>query len=350
MTDFKRPIPQRQNELLRKNLSAPAYDLDSLSDKAKGGSDYSRGSSKLEEIDFPIEGLVPDNKPPGLLKDKVNRANVTRRDDDDVKDVTIGLQDHDEAIMYYFDNVIQPTVVLNGEKIKTPLIYGSPERWKGVQRDGYLRDKNGKIQTPLIMFKRDSIEKRRDLGNKMDANNPQLHYSFQKQYSKRNQYDNFSVLQGRIPMREMYNVVIPDYVKLKYTFIIWTDFIGQNNKIVEAINYASDSYWGDPERFKFNARIDSFTNNVEVAQGKNRMIKTNFEMTLQGYIIPDAMGAVLKQYSKKTFTKSVHNSTAFVENTKGNDIQNDRKRQRINKVGDEGSGIGYDKIGNQQIG
>ena len=27
MTDFKRPIPQRQNELLRKNLSAPSYDL-----------------------------------------------------------------------------------------------------------------------------------------------------------------------------------------------------------------------------------------------------------------------------------------------------------------------------------
>ena len=45
-----------------------------------------------EEIDFPIEGLVPDNKPPGLLKDKVNRSNVIRRDDDDVKDVTIGIQ------------------------------------------------------------------------------------------------------------------------------------------------------------------------------------------------------------------------------------------------------------------
>ena len=350
MTDFKRPIPSRQNELLRKNLSAPAYDLDSLSDKARGRNDYARESSKLEEIDFPIEGLVPDTKPPGLLKDKVNRANVTRRDDDDVKDVTIGIQDHDEAIQYYFDNVIQPSVVLNGERIKAPLIYGSPERWKGVQKDGYFRDKNGKIQTPLIMFKRNSIEKRRDLGNKMDANNPQLYYSFQKQYSKRNQYDNFSVLQGRIPQREMYNVVIPDYVKLKYSFIIWTDFIAQNNKIVEAVNYASDSYWGDPERFKFNARIDSFANNTEIAQGKNRMVKTNFEMTLQGYIIPDAMGALLKQYSKKTFTKSVHNTTVFVENTKGDDIQNDRKRQPINKVGDEGSGIGYDRIGEQQIG
>ena len=38
MTDFRRPIPNRQNELLRKNLSAPAYDLESLSEKSEKGS------------------------------------------------------------------------------------------------------------------------------------------------------------------------------------------------------------------------------------------------------------------------------------------------------------------------
>jgi|TARA_R110000744_G_scaffold149567_1_gene262700 hypothetical protein len=348
MTDFKRPIPQRQNELLRKNLSAPSYDLPSLADKSKNGSDFAKNSSKLEETEFPIRGLVPDNKPPGLLKDKVNRSNVIRRDDDDVKDVSIGLQDHDESIAYYFDKVIQPSVVKQGVKVKVPLIYGNPERWKGVQQDGYYRDKEGKIQTPLIMFKRTSIEKRRDLGNKMDANNPQLQHTVQKTYSKRNQYDNFSILQGRIPQKEIYNVVIPDYVKLKYTFTIWTSFIADMNKITEAINYASDSYWGDPERFKFNARIDSFTNKVEIAQGSNRVIKTEFDMVLQGYIIPEAMGALLKQHPKKTFSKSV--STFFTETTGEADIQRDRARHKINKVGDEGKGIGYDTIGKQQIG
>ena len=38
MTDFKRPIPNRQNELLRKNLSAPQYDQESLSEKSAKGS------------------------------------------------------------------------------------------------------------------------------------------------------------------------------------------------------------------------------------------------------------------------------------------------------------------------
>ena len=348
MTDFKRPIPQRQNELLRKNLSAPSYDLPSLSDKSNNGSNFAKNPSKLEETEFPIRGLAPDNKPPGLLKDKVNRSNVIRRDDDDVKDVSIGLQDHDESIAYYFDKVIQPSITKQGIKVKVPLVYGNPERWKGVQQDGYYRDKEGKIQTPLIMFKRTSIEKRRDLGNKMDANNPQLQHTVQKTYSKRNQYDNFSILQGRIPQREIYNVVIPDYVKLKYTFTIWTSFIADMNKITEAINYASDSYWGDPERFKFNARIDSFTNKVEVAQGSNRVIKTEFDMVLQGYIIPEAMGALLKQYPKKTFSKSV--STFFTETSGEPDMQRDRARHKINKVGDKGSGIGYDTIGKQQIG
>ena len=71
------------------------------------------------------------------------------------------------------------------------------------------------------------------------------------------------------------------------------------NKLIEAINFTSDSYWGDPERFKFNARIDSFTNRVEVQQGRNRVVKTEFGLDLQGYIITDAMSAQLAKKPPK---------------------------------------------------
>ncbi len=288
MEKFKRPIPQRQNELLRQNLAAPS----SFSTPGE--------TSTL----FPgADGLVPPNLPPSKQKE-INRGNITRRDDDDVKDVYIGLQDHDEAIQFYFDNIIKPEVVTNGNRITVPLMYGNPERWNSAQQKGAIRDRNGKLQLPLIMFKRNSVERRRDLGKKMDANNPQLHYTFQKQYTARNQYDNFSVLQGREPQREFFAVAIPDYVMIKYSFIIWTDYVAQMNKLVEAINYASDSYWGDSERFKFNARIDSFTNKVELAQGKDRMVKTDFGLTLQGYIIPDAMNADIHSHPKKFFSKT----------------------------------------------
>ena len=347
MTDFKRPIPQRQNDLLRKNLSAPAYDLPSLSDKAQEGSSLARERSTIENNEFPIKGLVPDNKPPGLLKDKVNRAKVTRRDNDTTKDISIGLLDHDEAIQYYFDNVIKPSVVINGDRVPVPLVYGSPERWKGVQKDGYFRDKEGKLQTPLIMFKRNSVEKRRDLGNKMDANNPQLQYVFQKKYTNRNQYDNFSVLQGRTPQKELHAVVIPDYVILNYSFIIWTDYVAQMNKLIESINYSSDAYWGDVERFKFNAKIDTFTNKGTGTLSPFITVKTDFGLKLQGYIIPDAMGASIKQHPLKSFSKA--QTTYFTENVATDTVENDRKRQKINKVGRNGTGVGYDRVGEYEI-
>ena len=156
-----------------------AYRKTFFTNKKNVGLSTARAGNVIGGGDWSLNRLIPDCVR-SLLKDKVNRANVTRRDDDVTNDVSIGLLDHDEAIAYYFDNVIEPSIVKNGQRVTVPLIYGSPERWKSVQRDGYYRDKEGKIQTPLIMFKRDSVDKRRDLGNKMDANNPQLQYVFQK--------------------------------------------------------------------------------------------------------------------------------------------------------------------------
>ena len=333
MSDFKRPIPQKQNEILRRNLKAP-------------------DSQNPNNPSFPIGDLAPSNRQP--QKDPINRGEITRRDNDKTKDISVGLQDHDEAIAYYFENVIKPSVIMNGDRLNVPLIYGAPERWKWVQRDGYYRDKEGKIQTPIIMFKRNSVEKRRDLGNKMDANNPQLYYVSQKKYTKKNQYDNFSLLQGRTPQKEFHAVVIPDYVRLKYSFIIWTDFVAQMNKITEAINYASDSYWGDPERFKFNARIDSFTNRVEVQQGKNRVIKTEFGLDLQGYIITDTMSAQLakkppKFYSNTAVSFGTEIVTTFEETKTRDEVRKNAGEYKSGREAESNGGVGFDDINNTEI-
>ena len=89
-----------------------------------------------------------------------------------IKPYSVGIQDVDESIFYYFDNVIKPSVIQNGERLAVPVIYGAPEKWKSYQKDGYYRDAKGKIMAPLIMFKRDNITKVRNIGNKLDANNP----------------------------------------------------------------------------------------------------------------------------------------------------------------------------------
>lgn len=243
---------------------------------------------------------VASNKLGDPSKRRENQRTVS---DSNVKRFSIGLRDIDETIIYYFNNVIKPTVVQNGNKIDVPVLYGSPERWASVQKDGFYRDKNGKIQTPLIMFKRDSIEKNRSLGNKLDANSPTNFGVFKKNFSKKNIYDQFSLLTNREPIEEYYGVIIPDYVTLQYSCIIFTNYVEQMNKIVESINFASDSYWGDPERFSFRAMIDSYTTSTELNQGQDRVVKTNFTISMMGHIVADTINAQIAGMNR-FFSKS----------------------------------------------
>ena len=259
------------------------------------------------QVELSQETITPYlNQGKGPVPTNLRRENQRSVKNDDVKQFQVGLKDIDEAIVYYFNNVIRPSVIQNGLKVNVPVIYGSAEKWAAVQKDGYYRDNNGKIQLPLIMFKRDTVEKNRALGNKMDANNP-IHFGvFERKYSPKNFYDNFGTLNNRIPVKEYYGVIMPDYINLVYTCIIFTEYVEQMNPIVEAINYASDSYWGDPERFKFRAAIDSYTTATEHVQGETRSVKTTFQIKLAGYIVPDSINTAVanpnKFYSKAAVT------------------------------------------------
>jgi hypothetical protein len=233
----------------------------------------------------------------------INRSEQMSFKDDTTKPFTLGLQDIDESIMYYFQNVIKPTVIQNGVRIAVPVIYGSPERWKSTQKDGYYKDKNGAIMSPLIMFKRDTIDKNRSLTNKIDANTPHLYTSFKKVYNLKNDYSNFNILNNRIPTEQFIVNVVPDYVTLTYSCTIQTYYMEQLNKIIEAINYASDSYWGDPERFKFKASIDSYATTVEITDNTNRIVKGTFSIKLFGYVVPDTIQkelTAIKKYNSKS--------------------------------------------------
>lgn len=243
--------------------------------------------SQVELSQETIEPYLNQGKAP--VPANKRRENQKSLKNDDVKQFTVGLKDVDESIFFYFNNVIRPSVIQNSTKINVPILYGSPERWAAMQKDGFYRDNNGKIQTPLIMVKRDSIEKNRSLGNKMDANNP-IHFGvFQKKYSQKNVYDRFSTLNNREAVKEYYGVIMPDYVNLVYTCVVFTEYVEQMNKIIESVNFASDSYWGDPERFKFRAAIDNYTTTTELVDGGDRTVKTSFQIKIAGYIVSDAI-------------------------------------------------------------
>ena len=244
---------------------------------------------------------IPQYEVQNNLKD---RGLQVSRDNDTVQTITVGVKDIDEALFFYFNHVLKPQVTQNGKLINVPLVYASPERWAAMQKDGFYRDKNGKMQAPLITFRRNNIERNRNLGNKLDGNNPQNFGIFTKKYSRKNAYDRFDILNNRKPDTEMYAVAIPDYVNITYGCVIFTDYMEQNNKLVEGINFASDSYWGDVDKFKFRAMIDNFSTSTEIVQGNDRIVRTEFDIKLLGYIITDAINAVnfnpKKMYSKSS--------------------------------------------------
>jgi len=218
-----------------------------------------------------------------------DRARDISRKDDKTKDISIGLEDIDQAIQYYFDNILKPTVIQNGNRRAVPVIFGEPEKWKAVQNDGYYRDAGGKIMAPLIMYKRTDVTKNRTLGNKLDGNKVHNFQVFETRYNQKNQYDQFSILTNRIPSKQYYVSVVPDYIDVTYQCVLFTNFVEQNNKLIEAIEFASDSYWGDLSRWKFRTKVDSFSITNEYQTENDRTARTDFTLTLNGYLIPDTV-------------------------------------------------------------
>ena len=188
------------------------------------------------------------------------------------------------------------------------------------------------------MFKRNNITKNRQIANKLDANNPQNFGVFNKKYTQRNSYDNFKVLNNRIPQQEYYAVVMPDYLTVTYTCVAFTYYVEQLNKIVEAMEYASDAYWGNPQRYQFKAVIDSFGFQTELTNNDERIIRSTFDIKINGYIIPDILQkdiTAIKKFSNKTkiiFSMEAIDSPAFFEgNVVGDRIITETASQKETK-------------------
>ena len=208
----------------------------------------------------------------------------------------VKLLDVDTTIAEYMVDTVIPDVEEHGNQVKVPLLYGNAERWNSARAKGYLRDQRGKIQIPLIMFKRNSIERDAALQQFKDVNTLPAY----KKYSKKNRYERFSLQPDASKAYEQYEVSVPDYVTVTYEVMIWTSFTEHMNTIVEQFQYATDRYWGEEKGYKFRTRIDSFDNQQEVGEGSERIIRTSFTMVVNAYLLPETYDD--KPTVKKSFT------------------------------------------------
>ena len=245
---------------------------------------------------------------------------------------SLSLIDIDSTIASYMEKHIIPEIEQNKSKVKVPLIYGNAERWKGAQKDGYLKDKLGKIQIPLIMFKRNSFAKNETMKFLKDD---KITYPTIRKFSQKNAYDRFSLLNSEFKKRyETYDVKMPDYVTVTYEVMVWTNFTEHNNKIIEQFQYFTDRYWGEDDKYKFRVMIDNFDNQQEVGAGTERIIRTTFTMTVNAYLLPKRADNVPTTQKGFTIRKVVVTNEVLLQGGDGYDL-NGRVEPTTNRKVDE---------------
>ena len=228
---------------------------------------------------------------------KSERILQQKREAGDVKQ-SITLFDVDYAMMTYLEDVVLPRLDINGQAVKIPVIYGNSERWNGARRDGIYRDVHGKIQLPLMMLKRTTVQK----NDMMQMPNRQLSYQAVTKYSKQNRYDRFSIMTNQKPKYDVFNITMPDYVEINYECMGWTSYTEHLNTIIESLTWASDEYWGDKTKFKFNTTITDYNVVHEVGSGTERINRVEFTLNVKAYLLPekfDGENTTIKSQSVK---------------------------------------------------
>jgi len=277
----------------------------------------------------PTNNNVEKNNP--IVSNVRNIALDTRRDEDAKKNFTVSLLDIDTALISYIQNIINPTVIDAGENIKVPIIYGNPEKWYAAKAQGALRDQQGKLQIPLIMVKRTSFSK--DEG--YQTFNRYLSYPVMTKFNEKNKYDKFSLLNKTVaPTNQIFAVTMPDHIKAEYEFIVWTEYVEQNNAILEKINFAEGDYWGDKQRFNFRVKIDNYTNTIESSGEKDRMVRSTFTLSTNAYLLPESFED-RKQTVQRMLTPKQIKLTAEIVSSAQMDIVN--KKVKDNTYSNKGN-------------
>jgi len=246
------------------------------------------------------------NKTEGILNDQVlNRAHQTRRDDDVIRTPQRTVYDIDYAIKWYIENEIQPQITANKNLISVPVIFANGEKSDNVRRLGYLRDEKGKLQSPIIMIKRNSLQEK-DTKKGLDVNRPQAENQiiYRAKYNDRNRYeDELFPIPKFEPQnsQKIYVVDVPKYVTVEYEMMLWCDFTTQMNDLVDQIFPYGRYAWGN-ETNKFTTVLGSVTFETVNTTGEDRLVRATIPLTVHGTLLSQQetrLETIKKMYSIK---------------------------------------------------
>lgn len=201
---------------------------------------------------------------------------------ENAQDISIALYDVDYAVKWQLENVIQPTVTEENAILQVPVLFAAGEKWAAVQKHGYLRDNQGKLLTPLIMIRRNSISKREDIQDLKVLETADARITFERKYTSKNRYDRFNLSHNK-PVQELYSVDVPKYVQVEYELLCWTNNTSQLNEIVEQLIWFDGKAFGNT--YKFITHIDPPAFETMNNTGEDRVVRATMSMRTKAYIL-----------------------------------------------------------------
>ena len=253
----------------------------------------------------------------------INRARQVRRDNDTFKTPKCTIEDVDRAVMSYIQDVIKPTIISNGQKIDVPIMWASGEKWAQVQAKGYMRDRKGKVLTPVLSIRRGSITERDTLKTLGVNQNPLANSLLIKnKHTMANQYDRFSLITGMKKLNEYYITAIPEFVDVAYEILLWTEYTEQMNDVIEQIMPQNGFAWGTT--WKFPTYISDYTFETTNMSGEDRIVRATLPLLTKGCLLMEdelRESTVQKAYSVKKvrFTSETDAFDVIVDRIPTND-------------------------------
>jgi len=84
---------------------------------------------------------------------------------------------------------------------------------------------------------------------------------------------------------------MPDFVDITYDFIVWCEYQNQLNHILEQFVHFNGQAFGDKNYYKFSTYMDSMGIEDNNTTGQDRVVRSSFQLTVHGYLIPKDVGA-----------------------------------------------------------
>ena len=206
---------------------------------------------------------------------------------------------------------------------KTPVMFGGWERFAQMQDNkqdenlNRMRDPSGMLILPLISIRRGDVTYNVDR-----FVFPQADGSPRVEISRRVAMSNFDANErvpfdgphmyssnrrrSDAPVMEVSTIPWPDFITVPYTITFWSSY-------VRHANYFNDRIWQNAypqdltyKGYYFYAFIDSSTNenNEESYTDEERIIRSSFTMTVEGYILKKADVNVTRTSSKMLMSES----------------------------------------------